>query len=210
LRRKIGTLLLITAVLAFAFPYLMQMGGQRDEKIHLAKIEKELLYQKQSLLPISQTQSTKDASKKEPPQASSIPSFEEEGVLWGSIQIPKIHLKIPLFVGTSEPLLRKGAGILIGTNYPGDFGNSAIAGHRSHVFGRLFHRLDELSAGDEVTVHTTDGLFVYIVYQTFIAEPTDLSVLNPMPDQKILTLITCHPLYQSSHRLIVQSRIQQR
>jgi sortase A len=127
--------------------------------------------------------------------------------LVGIIKISKINLKLPIQKGTSKKVLAAGAGHLEGTAYPGNEGNSAIAAHRSRTFGRMFNRLAEIQQGDEIIVETTEGIYRYVVFEKSIVKPTDLSVLKNRGNEKIITLITCHPLKNPTHRLIIQARL---
>ncbi|CAG9610773.1 class D sortase [Pseudoneobacillus rhizosphaerae] len=125
----------------------------------------------------------------------------------GIIEIPTINLKLPILKGTSEKVLNVGAGYLEGTAYPGHEGNSAIAAHRSRTFGKMFNRLAEIHSGDEIVIETKEGLFRYVVFDKFIVKPTDISVLKNSENEKIITLITCHPLKNPTHRLIIKARL---
>jgi sortase A len=127
--------------------------------------------------------------------------------LVGIIEISKINLKLPIQKGTSKKVLAEGAGHLEGTAYPGHEGNSAIAAHRSRTFGKMFNRLAEIHTGDEIIVETKEGNFRYVVFEKVIVKPTDLSVLKNHGNEKIITLITCHPLKNPTHRLIIQARL---
>jgi sortase A len=127
--------------------------------------------------------------------------------LVGIIEISKINLKLPIQKGTSKLVLAEGAGHLEGTAYPGHEGNSAIAAHRSRTFGKMFNRLAEIQTGDEIIVETKEGNFRYVVFEKVIVIPTDLSVLKNHGNEKIITLITCHPLKNPTHRLIIQAKL---
>lgn len=89
----------------------------------------------------------------------------------------------------------------------GEIGNAAIAAHRSRTAGRLFNRLNEVKVGDTISVKTSDQEYEYEVYDISIVEPTDVSVLNGNKQDKILTLITCDPLVNPTHRLIIHAKI---
>jgi sortase A len=87
----------------------------------------------------------------------------------GTISIPRIGLLDKKFVeGVSKADLRAGPGHYQGTSFPGQAGNSAIAGHRT-TYGAPFNRIDELSPGDQIIVSTRQGRFVYEV----VASPED-------------------------------------
>lgn len=128
------------------------------------------------------------------------------GNVLGILKIDKINLKMPILEGTTERNLNRGAAQIEGTSPLGAVGNAAIAGHRGYNYGRLFNRLDELMVGDKIVVETGEGTYTYEVYQTLVVEPADVSVLNRNNQDKILTLVTCTPLYTSTHRLIVQAK----
>ena len=123
----------------------------------------------------------------------------------GRIEIPKIDVNIPILEGTSKKNLKVGAGHITGTSKPGSIGNTALAAHRSHTYGRMFHRLDEVEIGDIIKITTSDGTFEYTVYKIHVVEPDDVSVLYRSKDERVLTLITCTPLYIASHRLVVHA-----
>ncbi|HHY81744.1 MAG TPA: class D sortase [Clostridiales bacterium] len=123
----------------------------------------------------------------------------------GKLEIPKIKLSIPILEGASKTNLKVGAGHITGTSEIGSIGNAAVAAHRSHKYGRMFNRLDELEIGDKIKVTTKDGTFEYTVYKKHVVEPDDTSVLNRSKEDRVLTLITCTPLYTATHRLVVHA-----
>lgn len=131
-----------------------------------------------------------------------------EFVYLGTILIPSIDLDMPLVDGVTENDLRWSAGHMKQTAYPGQIGNAVIAGHRGYNFGRLFNRLNELKKNDIITIKTPQGLFSYKVYETKIVDPSDTSVVNQTDKHKVLTLITCDPIYKSTHRLIIHAVMQ--
>ncbi len=133
-------------------------------------------------------------------------SINDENIL-GILHIDSIDVKLPIMRGTTERVLQVGVGKLEGTTPIGEFGNTALSAHRGHSYGRLFNRLDEVLVGDFVKIQTSQDELIYEVYDVKIVEPDDLSVLNMNKNEKILTLITCHPLYTSTHRLIVHGRL---
>lgn len=137
--------------------------------------------------------------------ADDISRFDTMGIL----EIEKIDLKLPILKGTSESILRIGAGFLEGTAGIGEPGNTVLTAHRSHTYGRFFNRLDELEVGDSITITTTDELFSYIVYNTELVDAEDTSILDAGGEERILTLYTCDPLYSVNpkHRLIVHAKM---
>src|SRR5207302_2511071 len=91
------------------------------------------------------------------------------------------------------------------TPMPGQPGNAAIAGHRT-TYGAPFFNLNELQPGDPIFVTTRQGRFRYEVRETRTVSPSQLSVLNPTPDNR-LTLTTCNPRFSASQRLVVVSQL---
>ncbi|MGR9048696.1 class D sortase [Halobacillus faecis] len=123
----------------------------------------------------------------------------------GAIEIPGIQLKLPIFQGASEYNLKYGVGHMNGTAPIGHNGNAALAAHRGYSHGKLFNRLDELNKGDSILVTTTEGEFEYEVKKSFLVTPDDLTVLNQPEQEIMMTLITCDPIKDPTHRLIVNA-----
>src|SRR5690554_3722934 len=127
----------------------------------------------------------------------------------GTIEIPKIDVDILIIDGVSNEDLKWGAGFFKGTAPIGEAGNTVLAGHRSYTFGKIFNRLNEVDIGDKIIIKTKDDIYEYQVYDIKVIEPTDFSVLEPKGDKKILTLITCDPIYIASHRLILHAELKE-
>lgn len=142
----------------------------------------------------------------------------EEGDPGGFIEIPAIDLRTKTFVeGVRKEDLRKGPGHYPGTAFPGQPGNSAIAGHRS-TYGAPFNRIDELVPGDEILVYTPQGEFTYRVLAPpadrgieqgagwYTVRPDDVATIAPTDDDR-LTLTACHPKYSARQRIIVHAAL---
>jgi sortase A len=122
-----------------------------------------------------------------------------------TIRIPSIKLKLPVLEGATQRNMRSAAAHLKETAPIGEVGNAAIAAHRMKAKGKLFNRLNEVKVGDEIIVETRKGTFTYTVYDLSVVEPSDVSVLNYNNKDKRLTLITCDPVVNPTHRLIVHA-----
>lgn len=123
----------------------------------------------------------------------------------GKIKISKIDLVMPVLVGATEKNLNRGAATISGTSEFGVVGNVGIAAHRGRSYGVFFNRLDEIEPGDIIEVTANNKVFKYTVYKTHIVEPTDVSVLYRNDKDKVLTLVTCDPVKNPTHRLIVHA-----
>lgn len=128
----------------------------------------------------------------------------------GILEIKKIDLRLPVLRGASLANLKIGAGLLEDTAEIGAPGNTVLTAHRSYTYGRFFNRLDEIEAGDEIVIaNAQENTYRYVVYNKVIVEPDDTSVTRGNEEERILTLVTCHPIHNATHRLIVQARIEQ-
>lgn len=147
---------------------------------------------------------TSDNTSSEPQDNSSADSPNKQNIgTIGRMIIPKINLSIFIGEGVTDDVLKYSAGHFPETVMPGQKGNTAFAGHRNYTYNSYFNRLNELAVNDEIIVETKNGEFTYKVTETKIVEPTDTSVLKNTDDATI-TLVTCHPIRQATHRLIIK------
>ena len=128
-----------------------------------------------------------------------------DGVM-GSISIPKLDLdKVPIYHGTSDEVLQKGAGHLEGTSLPigGESAHSVLAGHTGLPSVRIFDALDKLEEGDYFVIQVLGEDHAYRVYsvETVLPEETDSLVIEPGHDR--CTLVTFTPYGVNTHRLLV-------
>lgn len=124
----------------------------------------------------------------------------------GIIKIPSIDVRLPIGEGVDMETLKFTVGHMSNTAPLGAVGNSVLAGHRSYTFGSFFNRLDQVRIGDKITIEKSDGTEIaYTVYKTHLVKPEDTSVLNTTKKDKVLTLITCHPVVNPDSRLIVHA-----
>jgi len=130
-----------------------------------------------------------------------------QGEMLGVLIIDSINLRLPIISGLNEINLKIGVSYLEETARFGEFGNTVLAGHRGHSYGRLLNRLNELRPGDEITIYTRDGEFNYKVYDILIVEPQELQVLYTDKKEKLLSIVTCEPIRNPTHRLIVKARL---
>ena len=122
------------------------------------------------------------------------------------VEIPAVNISHIVVQGVTPAALRDGPGHMTNTPLPGTTGNSAIAGHRT-TYGAPFSRLDELELGDVIQLTTKKGYFEYEVTRSWIVAPTRVDVIRNTPGSATLTLITCHPRFSTSKRLIVSAKL---
>jgi sortase A len=106
------------------------------------------------------------------------------------LKVNKIQLEVPVFEGTSDRVLNRGAGRIEGTAHIGESGNIGIAAHRDS----FFRGLKDIRVGDSMEFETTAGTQTYVIDSIKLVDPKDVSVLKnqAMPE---LTLVTCFPFY---------------
>lgn len=119
------------------------------------------------------------------------------------LDIPRLELRAAILEGTEEATLDRGLGHIEGTPVPGQPGNVGIAGHRDG----LFRCLKDITAGDRLRVTTLKEQREYLVAETQVVNPEDVSVLLPT-SQSAVTLVTCFPFYYAGsapQRFIVRA-----
>ncbi|MGM0217922.1 class D sortase [Enterococcus sp. AZ126] len=114
------------------------------------------------------------------------------GDQFGEVVIDKVGINEPLYYGDSEDILRLGAGQYIGSMIPGDLGTTLIGGHNLPSFGKIYY----LEPGDEVTINTHYGDYLYQVTEVKVADYKDSTINTKLGDRskRSLILYTCYPL----------------
>ena len=128
---------------------------------------------------------------------------EPEGIL----RIPALNLTVPLFEGTSERNLNRGAELIEGTAALTDDGNIGIAAHRDG----FFRKLKDIAIGDELHLQTRTSVRRYRVVDLRVVDPKQRSVLAPTSIPSV-TLVTCYPFYfvgSAPQRFIVRAELVQ-
>jgi sortase A len=144
---------------------------------------------------------TSEAAKKKTPDFSQYANME------GILTIDKIDLMLPILHGATEKNMKTTVASIENTGKAGEVGNYAIAGHRNYTYGRNFNRLDEMNVGDKIQVDNGEAKFEYTVTEKLYVKPEDIWVLEANGQDKEITLITCHPMRNPTHRLIIKGKI---
>ena len=126
--------------------------------------------------------------------------------MMGYVEIPKIHVTLPIYHGTRDSVLQVAIGHLSGTSLPvgGKATHCSVSGHRGLPSARLFTDIDSLAEGDLFTITVLDRIMTYEVDQVRIVLPTELNDLAIDQDKDLVTLVTCTPYGINSHRLLVR------
>lgn len=134
----------------------------------------------------------------------SLLSLSPDGVM-GTIEIPSIHVTLPIYHGTSSKVLEEGAGHLEGSSLPvgGTGSHAVLSAHSGLPEKRLFSDIDQLAVGDHFKLLVYGLKLEYEVDDIRVVEPWDTSYLSIQPDKDMVTLVTCTPYGINSHRLFV-------
>ena len=108
------------------------------------------------------------------------------------LEIPALHIKVPVLEGTDNEILSCAAGHFPNTGAVGH-GNYCIAGHNSTIYAEIFNDLDKIQTGDTVYLTDTDQnrtQYTYTVKEYRIVPPNTTEVLKNTGDNR-LTIISC-------------------
>ncbi|HEO5504311.1 MULTISPECIES: class C sortase [Streptococcus] len=124
----------------------------------------------------------------------------------GIISVPKIGQKLPIFAGSSQEVLSKGAGHLEGTSLPigGNSTHTVITAHSGIPDKELFSNLKKLKKGDKFYIQNIKETIAYQVDQIKVVTPDNFSDLLVVPGHDYATLLTCTPIMVNTHRLLVR------
>lgn len=127
------------------------------------------------------------------------------------LTIPKLKQHWMVVEGTTDADIATAPGHYAGTALPGQKGNFAVAGHRNPA---IFRNVNDLHVGDLILVDTHTKRYTYTVTSSEVVTPDRLDVIAPDPDnpggkakRKLLTLTTCDPWWDRTHRLIIRAQL---
>ena len=128
-----------------------------------------------------------------------------DGIM-GTVDIPKIGIKLPIYHTTDEEVLEKAAGHLEGSSLPigGESTHAVISAHRGLPSASLFTDLDLLETGDHFLIHVLDETLCYEVDQILTVEPDETDALQVEEGEDLVTLLTCTPYGVNTQRLLVR------
>lgn len=181
----------------------LEASGQIDYGAEMAKAQSYNNALLPSILPDSFA--VADASEEEDADYMSCLNLTGDGVM-GTVEIPKIDIKIPIYHTTDDEVLQKAAGHLEGSSLPvgGESTHAVIAAHRGLPSASLFTDLDKLEEGDHFLINVLDETLCYEVDKISIVEPEDTDMLSVEEGEDLVTLLTCTPYGVNSQRLLVR------
>ena len=131
-------------------------------------------------------------------------NITDEGQM-GTVEIPKISCHLPIYHGSDEKMLTKGAVHLAATSVPigGTSTHAVLSAHTAYPGKELFNRLTELQVGDMFYVTVLGDKMAYKVTEINTVLPTETEKLQVVPGKDLVTLTTCTPYSVNTHRLLV-------
>lgn len=126
----------------------------------------------------------------------------------GYVEIPKIHVSLPVYHSIDEAVLQIAVGHMEGSSLPvgGESTHSVLSGHTGLPSAKLLTGLDQMKEGDIFKIKVLDETLVYKVDQIRIVEPSEMSELDIIEGKDLCTLLTCTPYGVNSHRLLVRGQ----
>jgi LPXTG-site transpeptidase (sortase) family protein len=127
----------------------------------------------------------------------------EPGAWLARLEAPAIGFSTTVLEGADDKTLARAAGHVEETAFPGEAGNTVIAGHRDTVF----RPVRNLHVGDALVLTTSEYIYRYRITGKRIVRPDKLDLLEPTT-HRVLTLVTCYPFTFIGHapqRFIVRA-----
>ena len=122
--------------------------------------------------------------------------------IFGTIEIPKLNIKYPIFSKLTEENLKISPCKFYGDNLE-DYGNICIAGH-NYDNGKFFSNIMYLNNDDVIYIYSNNLKYTYTIYSMYEVNSNDLTpIINFNSNQKCLTLVTCNNL--NNNRIIVKA-----
>lgn len=126
--------------------------------------------------------------------------------IMGYIEIDSVHIRLPIYHGTSEGVLQIAVGHIAGTSLPvgGTNTHCILSAHTGLPSAKLFTDIDQLEIGDTFELVILDRTLTYEVDKIDVVLPEEVSGLKIEEGQDLVTLETCTPYGINTHRLLVR------
>lgn len=214
-RKRMAVGLLVVAVLLFGeagvtllwkepFTALIAARAQGTLEQQLHKLDRQQL----SAAEQSRLASIHDANRRTDGRIAALAARERQlvpaGDALGTLSIKRLGIDYVVVQGTDAASLRKGPAHYSDTPLPGEGGTVGIAGHRT-TYEAPFRHVDELRAGDTITMKMPYGLFTYAVDRQRIVPAGYQDAFAGSGTRLVLS--ACHPLYSASQRILVYAHL---
>lgn len=125
----------------------------------------------------------------------------------GTVSYPSLGIGLPIYHGTSDETISKGAGHLYGTSMPvgGPSTRSVLTAHSGLPQAELFTPLLKAEVGDTFWISVLGEDHHYRVESTETVLPGQTQSLEVIEGEDWVTLFTCAPIGVNSHRFMVHA-----
>lgn len=141
-------------------------------------------------------------------EKQTLQNYPEYGTQYGTIEIEKINITLPIYYGDTLEILKKGVGHSSGSYFPGEGGSIIYMGHNSK---KMFRRFSELQKGNDIKITTSYGEYVYKIYDMQLIKEDEVDKLPVQRDKEILMVYTCYPFNNigyATQRYVVYAELQ--
>lgn len=147
-----------------------------------------------------------DAERPTDEDYDNVLNLSGDGVM-ATINIPKIHVELPIYHTTDTDVLEHGIGHLEGTSVPigGESTHCVLSGHTGLPSMKIFDNLDQLEVGDYFVISVLGEDHAYRVTSVEVVLPDETDSLVIEQGRDLCTLVTCTPYGVNTHRLLVHA-----
>ncbi|WP_028646787.1 class E sortase [Nocardiopsis sp. CNT312] len=200
--RTIGEVLLTVGLLMLFYASYEVYGGQWET-------EREQQELAQGLEEVWAAEASAEEDTEPGPESEPLPGSADS-----RLYLPSLDLDWVVVNGTTPGDILNSPGHY--TDYgsePGAVGNYAVAAHRTPG---LFWDIDQLEDGDVMVLEDAENFYTYRVFEEQTVLPGDVWVIEPdpfddatdeAPERSLITLTTCAPKLNNTHRLIVWAEL---
>lgn len=207
--RYVGVILLFAIGLALIFnrPIRNVIIGWNSNKYQVSKVSKKTIDKNKD------ADVSYDFGSVEAVSAQSVISSQMDGQslpVIGGIAIPDLEINLPIFKGLGNTELSYGAGTMKQDQVMGAENNYALASH--HMFDlnnaskMLFSPLDKAKKGMKIYLTDKEKVYTYEITEVKTVTPEHVEVIDDVPGQKTLTLVTCDDA-EAVNRIIVSAKL---
>ncbi|BAF55812.1 class C sortase [Corynebacterium glutamicum] len=149
--------------------------------------------------------------RQENPEDPAYQSYKEQlmtsdhSTTMARIQIPDVGIDLPIYHGTTDDVLYRGAGHMYNSDLPigGESSTSVITAHTGMVNASMFDNLGKLEEGEPVYINVLGETLRYRMTGFQVVKPENYDAVTYEDGVDKLILITCTPYGINSDRLLV-------
>ena len=191
-------------------PQMPDLQTQPEETLPYGELREELQRQNAQLFAENQKDLKDPFSYAVPGIDLTAYGLEENFIAF--LQIPKMNIELPVYLGATQENMALGAAHLTQTSYPigGSSTNCVIAAHRGYSRADMFRNIELLEIGDEIFLQNLWETLTYRVVEIRVIDPTDVEECLIQPEKDLVTLLTCHPYgYNYQRYLVICQRVEE-